>query len=132
MVVLLRHISCIALLCTYIFSYMGIGIHTCSAEGVSHLVILTGDISCETVHHHHHDDEHHHHDGCCDTEIIVISDAQDSNNGNQTHFVPDLSAALCQMLAAAIPAASCSTSTPSFFTSIPPDIPRAFITAWRL
>lgn len=128
----LRHISCIALLCTYILSYMGIGIHNCSEEGVSHLVLLAGDISCESVHHHHHEDEHHHHAGCCTTEILVITDAQDSDTGSQTHIVPVLSAALSQPLAAAPAAASCRSAAPSLFTGIPPGIPRALISVWRL
>lgn len=72
------HILCLLMAVTYVFAYMGFGIHTCHDDGSRHFVWMLGDISCETIHHHSHGEDHdHHHDGqCCSTQVYVLTDAQ--------------------------------------------------------
>ena len=67
---------------TYVLSYMGFGVHICHDDGSRHFVWLIGDISCEAIHHHSHGSDHdHHHGDCCTTQVYVLTDAQDSDNG---------------------------------------------------
>lgn len=129
---LLRKITCIVIACAYILGYMGIGIHSCSEEHVSHLVLLVGDISCESVHHHHHDGEHHHYDGCCTTEIIAISDAQDSSNGDTVQIAPEVSALPAQPLFALLTPAVTAEAPEPEVSVVPPDLIRATLSVWRL
>lgn len=78
-----RHLICLLTAVTYVFAYMGFGIHVCHDDGSRHFVWLIGDVSCEAIHHHSHEADHdHHHDGhCCSTQVFVLTDAQDSDNG---------------------------------------------------
>lgn len=87
-----RSILCLLVIATYVFSYMGVGIHTCHDDGSRHLVWLLGDVSCEAIHHHSHEADHdHHHDGhCCSTQVIVLTDAQDSASGVDRIAVPEI------------------------------------------
>ena len=75
-------ISALLLSVWYCLSIIGFDVHTCSSEGVSHVMTSFTSIDCETIHggHHHacghHDcDGHHHHheaDGCsCRTEGVT-------------------------------------------------------------
>ena len=75
-----NRLLCLLLAATYVFAYMGFGIHTCHDDGSRHFVWMLGDVSCESIHHHSHDADHdHHHDGrCCSTQVYVITDAQDN------------------------------------------------------
>lgn len=99
-----RAISCTLLAIIYVCGYMGFGVHVCADEGTRSLVLLAGDMSCESLHHHHHCCEcgaedcdcHHygchseHHDShhrCCSTEIISINDVQDADNGSSIHSI---------------------------------------------
>lgn len=132
MVRLLRDITCIVMTCAYILGYMGIGIHSCSEEHVSHLVLLVGDISCQSVHHHHHDVEHHHHGGCCTTEIIALSDAQDSSNGNTVQLAPEVSALHAQPIFALLTPALAAEAPEPEASATPPDLIRASLSVWRL
>ena len=77
------HILCLLLAITYVFGYMGFGIHTCHDDGSRHFVWMLGDVSCEAIHHHSHgeDHEHHHDGGCCSTQIYVLTDSQDNAPG---------------------------------------------------
>lgn len=100
-----RTISCTFLAIIYVCGYMGFGMHICADEGTRSLVLLAGDMSCESLHHHHHccecgvEDCDCHHDGChseyndshhrcCSTVIISINDVQDADSGASVHFVP--------------------------------------------
>lgn len=78
-----RALLCLLMAAAYVFAYMGFGIHVCHNDGSRHFVWLIGDVSCEAIHHHSHEADHdHHHDGhCCSTEVFVVTDAQDSDNG---------------------------------------------------
>ena len=79
-----RHLCCLLLVLTYVFSYAGFGIHTCHEDGSRHFVWMLGDVSCEQIHNHSHDadHDHHHDDGCCTTHVYVLTDAQDSDSGD--------------------------------------------------
>jgi len=94
---------------TYLLSYIGFGIHTCTCNGTREVILLFNNLSCDTIHahihlagheHHHgdgadddctepaiagHECTHRHHDGCCHTDIMVITDAQDDSR--QTNLV---------------------------------------------
>lgn len=94
------------LILTYLLSYIGFGIHTCSCSGSTEVILLFNNLSCETIHTHihligtggHHqgdgcgpeDDHsgcvHHHREGCCHTDIMVLTDDQDDSR--QTEMVP--------------------------------------------
>lgn len=58
----------------YCLSIIGFNVHTCSAEGVSHVMTSFTSIDCETIHggHHHScchgecEADHHHHDASDD------------------------------------------------------------------
>jgi len=98
------------LILTYMLSYIGFGVHTCSCDGTMQVILLFNNLSCETIHTHIHlkgSHEHHHGDGCCDegsetgdsgercthnhddgcchTDIMVITDDQDDSR--QTNLV---------------------------------------------
>lgn len=97
----LLYFSSTVLLFIYILSYIGFGIHKCTCNGTTDVVLLIGDTSCEKIHthihlnqllshtdsdsntHHHHCDHHNNQqnsDECCKTEILVLTDAQDNRN----------------------------------------------------
>ncbi len=72
--------AAILLTVTYMLSYIGFGIHTCSCDGTIQVILLFDNLSCETIHAHIHlkgSHEHHHGDGCCDEE----SETRDSGEG---------------------------------------------------
>ena len=43
------YILCLLVIAAYVFSYTGVGIHTCHDDGTRHLVWLLGDVSCEAI-----------------------------------------------------------------------------------
>lgn len=77
---------------TYVFGYMGFGIHTCHDDGSRHFVWMLGDVSCEAIHHHSHEADHdHHHDGhCCSTQVYVLTDAQDNAPSSADLSAPEM------------------------------------------
>ncbi|MBO4535976.1 MAG: hypothetical protein J5702_02095 [Bacteroidales bacterium] len=86
------YILCVLVAAAYVFSYMGVGIHTCHGDGSRHLVWLLGDVSCEAIHHHSHGEDHQHsHDGhCCTTQVFVLTDAQDSAPDHTSLSAPEM------------------------------------------
>lgn len=88
-----KHFLCLLLAVTYVFAYMGFGIHTCHDDGSRHFVWMLGDVSCEAIHHHSHGSDHdHHHDGhCCTTQIFVLTDAQDNAPAAANLSAPEMS-----------------------------------------
>ena len=103
-----RSILCLLVIATYVFSYMGVGIHTCHDDGSRHLVWLLGDVSCEAIHHHSHEADHdHHHDGhCCSTQVFVLTDAQDSVSGVDRIAVPEITLPLLAEMESFLPVVS--------------------------
>ena len=83
-----RYLCSVLLAVAYVLAYMGFGVHTCHEDGSRHLVWMLGDVSCEAIHHHSHDadHDHHHDDDCCSTQVYVLTDAQDSDNGVERSF----------------------------------------------
>lgn len=109
---LLKYFFCTVLICVYVFSYMGFGLHECKCEGTKDLILMLGDTSCEAIHSHTHSHIHtgcehphshphtvgcHHgeegcsccddhiseHGGnCCDTSIYVVSADQDGGKNS--------------------------------------------------
>ncbi len=96
-----RHIiPTILLLTVYMVSYIGLGVHECSAEGTKEFVSLLGH-ECAHPHHEHHDENCHHdgachHEGgCCHTTIYSISEADNGGGNDALHnYIPDLSSIL--------------------------------------
>ncbi len=103
-----RYILCLLVIAAYVFSYTGVGIHTCHDDGSRHLVWLLGDVSCEAIHHHSHEADHdHHHDGhCCSTQVFVVTDAQDSAPGVDRIAVPEITLPLLAVAEAFLPVIS--------------------------
>jgi len=87
-----RHILSLLVTLSYVFAYMGFGIHTCHDDGSRHFVWMMGDVSCEAIHHHSHgeDHDHHHDDHCCSTQVYVLTDAQDSVSGSAQIAAPEI------------------------------------------
>lgn len=69
----------------YCLSIIGFDVHTCSAEGVSHVMTSFTSLDCETIHGHHHHEAsepcscrtdggvHIHAEKCCTDDYQVIS-----------------------------------------------------------
>lgn len=122
MKIVFQHIICAFVTILYVVAHIGCGIHICHEEDAVFLVPLIGDTSTEAIHAHHHD---HHHDcpkahtgackgchGCdsisdvergCDTNIYVVTDAQNSENEDivftpESHVIsiPDFCGATAQ------------------------------------
>lgn len=102
------YILCLLVIAAYVFSYTGVGIHTCHDDGSRHLVWLLGDVSCEAIHHHSHEADHdHHHDGhCCSTQVFVVTDAQDSAPGLDRIAAPEITLPLLAVAEAFLPVIS--------------------------
>ena len=113
------YILCVLVAAAYVFSYMGVGIHTCHDDGSRHLVWLLGDVSCEAIHHHSHGEDHKHpHDGdCCSTQVYVLTDAQDSAPDHASLSAPEM---LLPLLAEAVTA---SPVTPGYHIVLSWDSP---------
>ena len=101
-----NRLLCLLLAATYVFAYMGFGIHTCHDDGSRHFVWMLGDVSCESIHHHSHDADHdHHHDGrCCSTQVYVITDAQDNAPSVDRIAAPEITLPLLSEGEAFLPA----------------------------
>lgn len=96
-----RHIiPTVLLLAVYMISYIGVGIHECSAEGTREIVSLLGR-ECAHPHNEHHDENCHHdgschHEGnCCHTSILSISEADNGGGSDTLHnYAPDFTTIL--------------------------------------
>lgn len=87
-----KRLLSLLLAATYVFAYMGFGIHTCHDDGSRHFVWMLGDVSCEAIHHHSHgtDHNHHHDDHCCTTQVYVLTDAQDNVPATANLSAPEM------------------------------------------
>ena len=90
------HLTCLLVTLTYVLASIGVGVHTCHADGCRHLVWMIGDVSCESIHAHDHEHGHeachgHHHDGgCCSTQVYVLTDAQDNAPSTADLSAPEM------------------------------------------
>lgn len=103
---ILTYLAAGLLTLTYLLSYIGFGIHTCSCSGSRQVILLFNNLSCEKIHAHIHirgAHDHHpgdgcreceesghecaqnHQDGCCHTDIMVLTEDQDDSR--QTEFI---------------------------------------------
>lgn len=66
----------IILLCVYTVSTMGFGIHQCSTDRTTKILLLVGENPCSHTHHHNGVCEcghpHHHDASCCNTKVYVV------------------------------------------------------------
>jgi hypothetical protein len=70
---LVKHLFCALFTIFYIVGFVGFGVHKCHIEGTTDLVLMMGDVSCESIHDHIHD----HHDCCeshCDSYPFHFTD----------------------------------------------------------
>jgi len=138
------------LILTYLLSYIGFGIHTCSCSDSRQVILLFNNLSCEKIHahihvlgtHEHHPGDgcedcheaehgcpHDHQDGCCHTDIMVLTDDQDDSR--QTEFINVAYRTLdfeSQMADMAVPAVNfmyhrCHRTGRAWFLQPAPDIP---------
>ena len=128
------HILCLLLAVTYVFGYMGFGIHTCHEDGSRHFVWMLGDVSCEQIHHHSHDadHDHHHDDGCCSTQVYVLTDAQDSAPDDGRIVSPEISLPVLFGLAPATPLLAAHHDLLAWDSPPPvPLISQPLLSVWR-
>jgi len=63
------------LVCAYIATNMGFGVHTCGMDGSSTVKLLTGEALCS----HEHDGGHDKHDDrCCHTLVYILDQVQEA------------------------------------------------------
>lgn len=86
-----RNIFSVLLIILYVIGFVGFGVHECRTEETINVLLMMGDVSCESIHDHSHDhngcsdsrcDSHlfHYTDcsgECCSTDIFVVSSEQD-------------------------------------------------------
>ena len=130
-----RHLCCLLLALSYVFSYMGFGVHTCHEDGSRHFVWMLGDVTCEAIHHHSHDADHDHpHEGgCCSTQVFVLTDAQDNVSDDARIEAPELCLPLLAEAAPAAPVLSVHRSLLAW-DSPPPvrSLSRSLISIWLI
>lgn len=87
-----RNIFSVLLIILYVIGFVGFGVHECRTEETINVLLMMGDVSCESIHDHSHDHNgccefhcvvHNSHftdcsGNCCDTEVYVITSDQNS------------------------------------------------------
>ncbi len=147
---LVKQCFALVLILVYVSSYMGIGVHECSAQGTKSIVLMTGDISCEAIHGHGHSHEHtcchhgngecctceveHFHDSeCCHTSVFKVTDSQSQSDDIMNNItLPEMTVAQhCSFNALFTPA--CKVAALIINEGPPdkvPDLP--LLSVWRL
>lgn len=113
---LVKHLFCALFTIFYIVGFVGFGVHKCHIEGTTDLVLMMGDVSCESIHDHTHDhhdcceshcDSHSFHytdcsGECCSTDVFAVTSDQEHPQDENSGLVAQVIAAplLCDDLTA--------------------------------